>query len=61
MGSESEKLKISTMHLAKGIEFRGVVVMTCDDEFLPLQSRIESVVDDTDLEEVYGTERHLGG
>jgi mRNA-degrading endonuclease RelE of RelBE toxin-antitoxin system len=59
MGSESGKLKISTMHLAKGLEFRAVVVMACDDEVLPLQSRIESVVDDADLEEVYDTERHL--
>lgn len=50
---------ISTMHLAKGLEFRVVVVMACDDEILPLQERIETVADDTDLEEVYNTERHL--
>jgi superfamily I DNA/RNA helicase len=50
---------ISTMHLAKGLEFRAVVVMACDDEAIPLQSRIESVTDDSDLEEVYNTERHL--
>lgn len=50
---------ISTMHLAKGLEFRAVAVMACDDEILPLQERIESVADDADLEEVYDTERHL--
>jgi len=50
---------ISTMHLAKGLEFRAVVVMACDDEIVPLQERIETVSDDTDLEEVYNTERHL--
>jgi superfamily I DNA/RNA helicase len=50
---------ISTMHLAKGLEFRAVVVMACDDEVLPLQERIESVGDDADLKEVYDTERHL--
>jgi superfamily I DNA/RNA helicase len=33
--------------------------MACDDEVIPLQERIESVTDDTDLEEVYNTERHL--
>jgi ATP-dependent exoDNAse (exonuclease V) beta subunit len=33
--------------------------MACDDEVLPLQSRIESVSDESDLEEVYTTERHL--
>lgn len=50
---------ICTMHLAKGLEFRTVVVMACDDEVIPLQSRIESVTDDADLEDVYNTERHL--
>jgi superfamily I DNA/RNA helicase len=53
------KVTISTMHLAKGLEFRAVVVMACDDEVIPLQDRIESVTDDSDLKEVYETERHL--
>jgi mRNA-degrading endonuclease RelE of RelBE toxin-antitoxin system len=53
------KMALSTMHLAKGLEFRAVVVMACDDEVIPLQSRIESVADNADLEEVYDTERHL--
>jgi len=52
-------VSISTMHLAKGLEFRAVVVMACDDEVIPLQERIETVGDDSDLEEVYNTERHL--
>jgi superfamily I DNA/RNA helicase len=55
----SGKASISTMHLAKGLEFRTVVVMACDDEVIPLQQRIETVSDDADLEEVYNTERHL--
>jgi superfamily I DNA/RNA helicase len=53
------KVSISTMHIAKGLEFRAVVVMACDDEVIPLQQRIEGVTDDSDLEEVYNTERHL--
>ena len=52
-------VSISTMHLAKGLEFRSVAVMACDDEVMPLQARIEIVADDADLEEVYNTERHL--
>lgn len=52
-------VSISTMHLAKGLEFRAVAVMACDDEVIPLQERIESVGDDADLQEVYDTERHL--
>ena len=53
------QVSISTMHLAKGLEFRAVVVMACDDEIIPLQARIESAADESDLEEVYNTERHL--
>lgn len=47
------------MHLAKGLEFRTVVVMACDDEVIPSQARIASVTDEADLEDVYNTERHL--
>jgi superfamily I DNA/RNA helicase len=50
---------ISTMHFAKGLEFRSVVVMACDDDVIPQSDRIEAVADDADLEEVYNTERHL--
>jgi len=37
------RLQLATMHLAKGHEFRAVAVLTCDDDVLPLQSRIEGV------------------
>ena len=33
-------VSLSTMHLAKGLEFRSVAVMACDDEVIPLQGRI---------------------
>lgn len=59
MKANPGRMSISTMHLAKGLEFRAVAVMACDDEVVPLQERIESVADDADLEEVYNTERHL--
>lgn len=55
----ADRLFISTMHIAKGLEFRAVVVMGCDDEVIPRQERIESVADAADLQEVYDTERHL--
>jgi mRNA-degrading endonuclease RelE of RelBE toxin-antitoxin system len=57
--TRSGHISICTMHLAKGLEFRAVVVMACDDEVVPLLERIEQVTDDNDLEEVYNTERHL--
>jgi superfamily I DNA/RNA helicase len=53
------KFSITTMHLAKRLEFCAVAVMACDDEVIPQQKRIETVADDADLEEVYNTERHL--
>jgi hypothetical protein len=50
---------VATMHLAKGLEFRAVAVMACDEEVLPLQSRIEQVGEDGDLQELYDSERQL--
>lgn len=55
----SGQVAVSTMHLAKGLEFKAVAIMACDDEVIPFQERIETVTDDSDLEEVYNTERHL--
>jgi ATP-dependent exoDNAse (exonuclease V) beta subunit len=59
MATTVDNVALCTMHLAKGLEFRAVVVMACDDEVIPLQDRIEQVTDESDLEEVYNTERHL--
>jgi mRNA-degrading endonuclease RelE of RelBE toxin-antitoxin system len=50
----SGHISISTMPLAKGLEFRAV-----DDEVIPLQERIETVGDEADLQQAYDTERHL--
>jgi mRNA-degrading endonuclease RelE of RelBE toxin-antitoxin system len=57
--TDSDEVSIGTMHLAKGLEFRCVSVMACDDEVLPLQERIDAMADEADLKEVYDTERHL--
>lgn len=59
VATEHGHVSISTMHLAKGLEFRAVAVMACDDEVIPLQERIETVGDNGDLQEVYDTERQL--
>ena len=40
-----DSVSISTMHQAKGLEFRAVAVMACDDEVIPSQERIESVAE----------------
>jgi len=53
------RIAIGTMHLAKGLEFKAVAVIACDDEVLPLQSRIDGATDEDELREVFETERHL--
>lgn len=57
--SRDGRISIGTMHLAKGLEFRAVAVVACDDDVLPLQQRIEAVADEQELDRVYETERHL--
>ncbi len=42
----SGQLSVATMHHAKGLEFRAVAVMACDDEVIPSQERIESISDE---------------
>jgi len=53
------RIAIGTMHLAKGLEFKAVAVMACDDSLLPLQSRIETAADEASLDDFYETERSL--
>lgn len=47
------------MSLAKGLEFRAVVVMACDEGTLPLDERIADAADEAELDEIYETERRL--
>lgn len=55
----SGRISMGTMHLAKGLEFKAVIVMACDDDVLPNQDRINSAADEGELNEIYDTERHL--
>lgn len=54
-----KRISVCTMHVAKGLEFRAVAVMACDEEVVPLASRVEAAGSEGDLEEIYSTERHL--
>ena len=47
------------MHLAKGLEFRAVVVMACDEDVIPDGGRIEAASGMSEIGEIYETERHL--
>lgn len=59
MATEEGFVSITTMHLAKGMEFRVVAVMACDDEIIPSQMRIDTAADEVELTEIYNTERQL--
>ena len=52
-------LCISPMQLAKGLEFRAVAVMACDEDALPDPASIAATSDPTELQEVYMSERQL--
>ncbi len=53
------RIMIGTMHDAKGLEFRAVAVMGCDDGVIPDEHRVQSVADESELESVYDSERQL--
>jgi hypothetical protein len=53
------EVRIGVMHLAKGLEFKAVAVIGCDEDKLPLRSRVEAVADEVELDDVHATERHL--
>jgi len=50
---------LATMHLAKGLEFKAVVVMAVDEDVIPDPGRIEAMADLSQLPDLYETERHL--
>lgn len=43
----------------RGTDHGGLPRAVAEVEILPLQSRIENIADEADLEDVYDTERHL--
>jgi superfamily I DNA/RNA helicase/mRNA-degrading endonuclease RelE of RelBE toxin-antitoxin system len=59
MNTQYNSVSVGTMHLAKGLEFKSVFVMACDDAVIPNQARLGAALDEADLEEIYQTERHL--
>lgn len=58
LAGEGEMLT-APMSLAKGLEFRGVVVMACDEGILPLDERVADAADEAELDDIYETERRL--
>lgn len=57
--TQEGQVTLSTMHLAKGLEFRSVAVMAIDEDVIPDAHRIAAAADPMGIAEVYDTERHL--
>lgn len=53
------EITVGPMNLAKGLEFRAVVVLACDEGVLPLDERVADAADEAELDEIYETERRL--
>lgn len=58
-GLTGAEMATAPMSLAKGLEFRAVVVMACDEGILPLDERVADAADEAELDEIYETERRL--
>ncbi len=56
---EDGKVAVGTMHAAKGLEFRAVVLMGCDHASLPLRSVASKIADAVEREDFIEQERHL--
>jgi hypothetical protein len=55
----ASEMTTAPMSLAKGLEFRAVVVMACDEGILPLDERVADAADEAELDDIYETERRL--
>lgn len=53
------KISVSTMHRAKGLEFRAVAALGLTDQALPSAQRLAELTDPGDQEDLIAQERHL--
>lgn len=57
--SESQKTSVGTMHSAKGLEFRFVLVLNCSEGVLPSPGKMKQAIDQAECEEFERLERRL--
>ncbi|MBZ8134383.1 DNA helicase [Afifella sp. IM 167] len=58
-GEDRNAVRVAAMHDVKGLEFRAVAVMACEEGVIPSEARMVEAADEGALAEVYATERHL--
>lgn len=59
LGVEKSDINILTMHSAKGLEFKSVALIGCEDSVIPSRHRLERAKNEAELDEIMATERHL--
>ena len=52
-------ISIGTMHRAKGLEFKAVIVLGCEEKSLPLRSLLDRLSDPADRDAFIEQEKHL--
>lgn len=58
-GREEGGVRLGTMHRAKGLEFKAVLLLGCSDGMVPLRSVVERATDPADREAALTRERQL--
>lgn len=53
------RVSLGLMHYSKGLEFRSVFVMACDERVMPNLEEVRYVSDEIELDELHDTERNL--
>lgn len=56
---DASAIRLAIMHDIKGLEFRAVAIVACDEGVIPSQERMIEAADAGSLADVYATERHL--
>jgi superfamily I DNA/RNA helicase len=57
--AKPDTVAVGLMESAKGLEFRAVAALACDEDVIPSQARIDEIGDYADLEDTWETERQL--
>jgi superfamily I DNA/RNA helicase len=57
--ADEDQVSLGTMHRAKGLEFKAVAVIGCDQSLLPLRSVLDAFIDAVDRDLFVEQERNL--